>query len=605
MHVAIEAVPGAGKTRRLLRLCADGVPTLVLAYNTQLAAEVQRDLPDTAVCYTFHGLCGACLQTARDDAQLQDAVERAERGDLVPHDVPEVSRLLIDEAQDVRGLYVRLVRVLGYADGGVALVIAGDRNQLVYDFDEQFPATLDTLLRPEAVFGGTWTYERMDVSHRLSPPIATFVNAVFGTSIRAANADGDHAVVEVHAPKTPYKLFEQLRGVLTEAPSETLLLVHRRAGNRPLRALLNQMSRHTGVPVHVHGVDGERAPDGALRCLTYWSAKGLESDTAVVLLPGNAPRNPTYVALTRARKRLVVVLDPTEPHAAVCNAVAADLPSHALRGSALKHLNEGVLRDVDASLVGDDWTPSARFALDRWVPPRALLRGVDVRPVSFCEDEGSEEGRSEEEKAVLERMAVAMAVVACEWRATGSVRAMENVLQPTRLATDRLARVADCGFVGRAVPLFATDDALLADDLRAAAVAAYGKEGGAHDLACVAEVALATVAWDDLDHRMRQMRPVDAWLSPSLATIVEYAASSLPVHAEFDTRLFDSSSQRHVRVHATTSSACFHVVYGRSSTDEASAAVRAWMHPRKVCVVVDLADLSVVEVDASAAALGG
>lgn len=51
----------------------------------------------------------------RDDAQLEAAVLAAEAGSLTPRDVPQVTRVCIDEAQDVRPLYTRLLRVLGLA----------------------------------------------------------------------------------------------------------------------------------------------------------------------------------------------------------------------------------------------------------------------------------------------------------------------------------------------------------------------------------------------------------------------------------------------------------------------------------------------------------
>ena len=71
----------------------------------------------------------------------------------------------------------------------------------------------------------------------------------------------------------------------------------------------------------MHGVDEEQ--DG-VECGTFWSCKGLERETVVVLLPGRAARNPTYVALTRASKRLVLVLDPRDPHPLVCKTIVHD-----------------------------------------------------------------------------------------------------------------------------------------------------------------------------------------------------------------------------------------------------------------------------------------
>ena len=107
----VEAVPGAGKTWLLIqawRKCSG--TTLILAYNSQLAKDLRAQ---GAPCTTFHSLCTRCLDVARDDAQLESAVLRAERGELVPKDVPLASHLFVDEVQDSRRIYIRLLKVLG------------------------------------------------------------------------------------------------------------------------------------------------------------------------------------------------------------------------------------------------------------------------------------------------------------------------------------------------------------------------------------------------------------------------------------------------------------------------------------------------------------
>ena len=54
--VVVEAVPGAGKTH-LLRALAQQRSTLILAYNSQLAAAITAATRgDAALCLTFHTL---------------------------------------------------------------------------------------------------------------------------------------------------------------------------------------------------------------------------------------------------------------------------------------------------------------------------------------------------------------------------------------------------------------------------------------------------------------------------------------------------------------------------------------------------------------------
>jgi hypothetical protein len=635
--VAVQAVPGAGKTHVLLQACdAAGGPggpaprCLILAYNTQLAAAVNasleaRALSDRVTCLTFHALCGRCLAPARDDAQLEAALDAAAAGALVPRDVPAVDRVLIDEAQDVRALYVRLLTALGLVAAPTALLVAGDANQLLYDFDPAYEATLDTLQAPERTFGRPFAHVTLQCSRRLTAPVVAFVNAAFGTSIVAAPRAADAPPpppIEVRAPKTAFQMLDVLRDVLVgdaAAVGDTLLLVDRRRGNRPLLALLNGLSREGRTRLHVHGVDGDDAWDGGkLRCSTWWGAKGLECDTAVVLLPATAPRNPTFVALTRARRRLVVVLDPRAPHAAASRALL-QLPPECVdvqgvrAGSALA---AGAQRLAADSLAPrEDFVPreGAMRCADRWAPRRAAV--VAHTAVDVVTPPSADAADSLASSGVPVRMptgapedareaALRLALVLAEHRATGSVRAMEDVLHPTRLDAEQGDAALRAGFAGRAVPRSVPDAALLAPDLRRAAQAAYCRmhdrgEGGDGDggdrHAAAAEVALATLAWDGFDHVMRQLRPVRAWVGhPQVARAVACVDEHLPAHAAYDLRLIRGDA--HVRVHASDARACYHVAWGLAASDDAEAAVRAAMHPAKKCVLVDAATGEVREV---------
>jgi hypothetical protein len=610
----LEAVPGAGKTTLMLAtaraLATPERRALVLAYNRQLAASVRARLADAehVSCLTFHALCARCLGPARDDAQLEAAVRAAEEGRAAPHDVPEhLGYLFVDEAQDVRPLFVRLLRALGLVGGArrqpLAVLVAGDAHQLIFDWDPRHAATLDTLRRPEVAFaagGGPWARCALDESRRLPRPVVDVVNAVFGTAIRSAKPG---PAVEVRAPRSAFQLFEALRDVLL-TERDVMLLVDRKKGNRPLRALLNALCR-AGRRVHVHGVDEAPASEGAVRCATWWGAKGLECDVAVVLLPPEAATNPTYVALTRASRRLVLVLDPKAPHAAVC---AACDPALAVGGTARALLTRRFDADeVAASLrrppewarggedrleVVDDLAPpdAAEWSTVRW---REGVGGVGGRRPGGGGDDPDDEvalvvepegGLAQDVRAAVVRAAL----VACEYASAGGrVRAFEDVLHPTRLDADQADAAVRLGFAGRWVPRAVPDDALLADDLRASAARAYARFETLED---VFLVALATMAWDGFEHVFRQHLPLAGWVAttPRVAEALRIARAALPAEGQYDVRLRDATRQ--CRVHAADASACYHVVWGAAADDEARAAVRAALHPARRCVLVDLHD---------------
>lgn len=603
-NVAVEAVPGAGKTHIIMNLCRDGVPTLILAYNRELADRVNSSLDVThnAVCFTFHGLCSRCLGTVRDDHQLLKAVSHAEAGRLIPENVPHVQRVVVDEAQDVRELYVRLLCALGLSRAGVQIVVAGDRNQLVYDFDDDFPASLATLGSPETAFGtGTWRRVRMETSRRLTEQVSHVVNRMFETNITSAKQGPP---VEVRVPTNMYSgLYESLKDLLRR-DSDVLILVDRKSGNRALRSLLNTVSRN-GLAVHVHGVpayvggssggDGGDAPSAAtgIRCGTFWSAKGLEANTVVVLLPGAAPPNPTYVALTRSTHRLVVVLDPKNPHPLMSRIVVSEPERFCVTGrQAVRILSSGA-RAPNTSFEKRQYTGdrSGFRCLDRHVPCKAVVDRVvggevaapllERPPSSHGEDAVEVEGGGVGEIAVL------MGLVRAEHRETGVVRAMLDVEHPTRLDYDQIPDAIRLGLVSRVVPRFVTDDELLAADLRDMALRSY-KTGVERDVDSLAIVALAIASWDAWDCTMRTMcRNRGEW-TPSTRDAVEYVCDALPVGARYDVRLMDAEKKHHARVQATTPERAYHFVWEATSADVGRAVVRAALHPGGCCRLVDV-----------------
>lgn len=597
-RVVVEAVPGAGKTTLLARVATPG--TLVVAYNRQLAAEVRAVVEQRgAQCLTFHALCCRCLAPAHDDDEMEKAVTRAESGVLVPTDVPSADLVVVDEAQDVRPLYVRLLHVLGLAGETFlgAMVVAGDRDQLLYDFDPAHPACLRALCDPATVFGGAWTRIVLAHTHRLTPRVSRFVNAVFGTTLHSLHA-AEGAPVEVRAPAQG-ALYAGLRDVF-EDDDDILLLVDRKQGNRPLRALLNTLSR-TGRAVAVHGVHApvRAAARNVVRCGTFWSAKGLECGTAIVLLPAAAPRAPTYVALTRARSRVIVVLDPREPHAAVCAALA-DGACNDVRmrnAAAQRAVCAGALRPPGGAFSRRDFTSAPRN-LDRWLPPRSTGVSVEV------DEDGAVAVPVPVPPADDMELTLRIGLVSAELRATGVVRAMEDVLHVTRLDAAAAHSAVGAGLASRYVPHHVSDDELLAPDLRATAAAAYARARQTPtDLEAVSIVALAVLAWDAWDHCMRASLGSVSQIACDAAPHVAYVHAICADVSSFDVRL--GCAERYARVHATTSARAVHFVWIATSTDVLLAATRAALHPSRTCALVEVCHRRVrdVRVDDAAAIL--
>ncbi|NDC42701.1 MAG: hypothetical protein EBZ77_14335, partial [Chitinophagia bacterium] len=508
----------------------------------------------------------------------------------------------------------------------------------------------------------------------------------------------------MRAPKNMWThLYDTLRDIF-ESPTGTtdddvLLLVDYKNGNTALRKLLNTISRRGLMRIHIHGVDDLRNDDDddgddddhhpkhitsstttppppkhhphcrkpTLTCGTFWSAKGLECRTCIVLLPEKAARNPTYVALTRASHRLVVVLDPRRPHPDVCAALHslstsrsgsgsttrlnADAPEyvryadefcrHVVRTGAIAHADGGA-----DGLCKRDWTTCASLPttdddgyhtrnMDRWTPrsnvaASSMMVVATTKPPPSSSSSSSSIGENDDTAdddhdpnhnfpplhpphhkthrpnhgcgKCTNDVVVHMCLVAAECVSKCRVRAVEDIVHPTRLDRDRHATAIRAGCASRLVSPFATDDELLADDLRDACVRAYDRmittikmrrrrrtsvDDHDHDMRAstqtheherghkrqratsdckediddvtkcvvdVAIVALSIVSFDAWDHTMRTLLPSVRTWSPNALFHMEFVMSVVPRTSHFDVRLCAESC--HVRVHATTSDRC-------------------------------------------------
>ena len=223
----------------------------------------------------------------------------------------------------------------------------------------------------------------------------------------------------------------------------------------------------------VHGIDDESSP---LTCGTFWSAKGIQARIVIVCLPKNAPRNPTYVALTRSFERLIVVLDPKEPHSAFCHAAEMHPESCIFYDDhTLRVVKRGVVQSAEESLikslkfVGSHSTTGRN--MDRFIPKRERVRetvGMETiygtwRDVKVANSFSSD----------MISVAVRMGLVRCELLSTRTVRHIEDILHPTRLDSEQVSQSIRKGLISRWITRNTVEGSLLAPDLKTCIKASY------------------------------------------------------------------------------------------------------------------------------------
>jgi hypothetical protein len=200
----------------------------------------------------------------------------------------------------------------------------------------------------------------------------------------------------------------------------------------------------------------------------------------------------------------------------------------------------------------------------------------------------------------------AMAVAWAEVRATGRCRAAEEIFQPCRADRDQaIAALRTERVAGRTVPRGMREDDLMSPDLRAMARAAYDAVLAASRLTADAmrslyDLSCAVAAWNGLEFVARQRRH-DLALAPVDRDRILWIVRALGEATEFDVLLWRDG--RCVRVQATADAHALLVASTWTSEDEAAAAVRAAIHPRRACKVVDVEELRLREVRIDAPSL--
>ena len=603
---------------------------LLLTYNKQLQLEMAEKLRRYTTlgheCLTFHGLCSKYLRVTPDDDTMHAAVEAAEAaaGDGAVAEASELGRFRrvgVDEAQDLKAIYRRLLRVLVPA---TQWLLVGDEVQMLNDFDEDDPALLDFMRAPSSFFGGKgWHRTRLSTSFWLSYPVAMFVNAMLDPQwerLVAGNLAPDHQLpVRVYSMSNWRWLELVLPWIHTawrfDRRLRLALLVATKKGNAPLRLLVNALAE-ARIPLFVHGHDAQRA-DGAAAdnpvAITTWHAsKGMECDACVVLgVDDESAHNPLHVALSRCRSQLLVVQNSARPHprlGAVARAappavatsdrrtlraeapgLAPDAPAPASPGPA--GAGAGLAAPGPASVPVRDltaWEPRGRaIRLHATVRQTgAAVLEPPPRPPPGAHPIGT---RAVDTAPFYARAAL----LRHEHEARGACRVVDFMVHPRRLGraartTELLAGSSDHCLDGRA-----REHDALPNSARECAVQVAQR--GPANAADWLTLAVCAHAWGGFHHTLAELLPSDGWVD---AAVLDAVAACLRAHLSAGTAEPPRFDERLTRVHGgeaytcrcafSTDDAVWHVICADATTcsARASACARLALHPTATRAVV-------------------
>tara|TARA_B100001741_G_scaffold305697_1_gene298232 strand:+ start:4629 stop:6581 length:1953 start_codon:yes stop_codon:yes gene_type:complete len=610
MNVKVTAVPGAGKSRVMLESCksfSDGL-ILILAYNHDLCEETnhkiaEQGLQDRVICMTFHGLATYCIMPCYDDMALFDAIEGVETGELEVKNRLSVSGVMIDEAQDFRPSFERVLRLVLDLKSTVQYMVVGDANQMLYTYDEEDSADLKYLNEANTNFISTreWVHVEFFKTHRLTPPMARVVSKIFDINLVSAKDEN----LERHLPVQLYSINLWKAGayimnmIKNVNLKDVVVLVPKKKNNGPLRAALNFLSSK-GIRIYLHGTDGQdtRIRKNKLCVGTWHSSKGTEQNIVIVLgLTSEAQRNPCFVALTRGCRQLVIIQDEKNPYPPLMKAL------HFLDENDILYCNKTLeLKNHGFSIQERpilNFETLTTYSLDnvrlsgtgRWIRNHQLIEMVRMSTISSDDQDIVQVNEVHEDVSCIYASACLMAV---EYKLTGKVRILEDINAPLRLTRpqqdEAILNDHHSRFISPNIPV----NTLVGDDMNDI-ILSYTKGSEIQPLQWC-ELACLARSWNDYHHNLRQLKPF-VWFD-----IEKFRAACLFLleilhnqNTEFDVRVKRVSPTftnmtLYARVHALSENGIYHTVWANeiSHTDRINATIRAALNRRPVSYVINL-----------------
>ncbi|KAF8881537.1 P-loop containing nucleoside triphosphate hydrolase protein [Mucidula mucida] len=334
-NVIVSSIPGAGKTataEAVLQANPD-IPVAVITYSKRLQMDTQKRLAEhpLADVYTFHGLASRFFGTlVYNDAILRSL--RDEKSVPIWPNMPQYMLVILDEIQDLTDdlywLTCTFISTLTRTQGRAPrLLVLGDPKQAIYNFrgaDERYLELSASNFA--AVSPYEWHNRRLSTSFRLSSSTARFVNNAFlgGEQYIQGSHDGAKPIY-VHANlRQVHKVIRLLLPLIRKYGHEnTAILAPTVRGSTYMKSIVNELLDKHQIPsapaTADYGLD-EDVVRGKLIPSTYHQFKGSERDLVIVLgvdssyfhfmgrdLHDNHCPNATFVALTRAKKQLVVL----------------------------------------------------------------------------------------------------------------------------------------------------------------------------------------------------------------------------------------------------------------------------------------------------------
>ena len=337
-NVILQALPGSGKSAvayETIRRCRD-TTILIVSYNRSLSNETKKHLgtmclPSTKCVrsYTFHGLASAISgRVCGNDQQFSEVLAQLETTTHHHWEMAGFTLLIIDEVQDMRpslSQFVRLLLTKVCRDTRpLRMLLLGDPRQLLYHFYRQNRADHRFLTLADMLYHSRpWVQCSLTRSFRSTYAMAIVLNALVPGHYMDPRSTGPCQPVELYIGDIRADTSNNIVRILgADRHTNVLLLCPSTNAASPARPIVRTMLS-SGIAVRVIRSGNLSDPPvlyteevespGGVSVQTFCSSKGLEAPVVVVLCDRTSifdtMENATYVALTRATRRLIIIAD--------------------------------------------------------------------------------------------------------------------------------------------------------------------------------------------------------------------------------------------------------------------------------------------------------
>ena len=334
-NVQVSAVAGSGKTTTICMLgkAMPNINALLLTYNRRLRTETYAKMRKNHISNiqvsNFHSFCyNKYFVSGNTDQLIHDALDDWESCDEIKF---RYDMIILDEAQDLTPLYVRLVRmIVKHNATKPQLIIIGDERQTIYGFngaDSRFLTHANKIFKFNNY---KWTRLTLSTSYRMSNSITNFINkCVLKEDLITSNGEEgikpryifcnafDIAPVNELILHYLVKFGYSYGDIFVLAPSIQSDL-------SPVKMLANNLSTNHDIPVFMPTSDSEKLDskqsNDKMVFATFHQVKGLQRKCVIVMGFDNSYYyyynpdankaicpNEMYVGLTRCSERLTVV----------------------------------------------------------------------------------------------------------------------------------------------------------------------------------------------------------------------------------------------------------------------------------------------------------